>query len=137
MKPKHRRSAPQKRRPAPHTPLHTIAFSVESLTVLEASLHTMEVLFQQQISTAHPRLPFALETFARVKHKVRTMLHAPGETVALDGNEVLIIRACVQVYCLDLLCMQATPQREYLLALCYQCAGMLPNVVPPPARLQD
>lgn len=135
---KHHRCSPKVRQqPIRQELLHTTLFDVESLTVLQASFETMEVIFKRQTHAAHPHLPFALETFKCVKQKVFDMLHAPGQVFQFDGNEVLIIRTCLQVYCLDLLCMKATPERSYLITMCQTVAELLPKELWPPIRLHD
>jgi hypothetical protein len=57
-----------------------------------------------------------------VKQKVSALLAASGEIISFDGNELLLIRACLQIYTIGLLCMKATPERNYLIALCHHVA---------------
>lgn len=137
MKPKHRRYSPQVRQTAARQQLHTMEFTAEALIVLEESFQTMEEVFKRSGYSANPRLPFALETFQRVKQKVFAMLRAPGERFELDWNELLIVRTCLQVYTIDLLCMKATPARDYQIRLCEQVAALLPKELPPAIRLHD
>ena len=136
MKPKRRRGSARARKSNTQVQMHTAVFSVEMLSVLQSSFQAMEAVFKRQTSS-HPRLPFAFETLQRVRQKVVAMLHTPGEAVQLDANEVLIMRTCVQIYLIDLVCMQATPGRNYLIALCQQIAEILPKDPPPPLRLHD
>lgn len=119
MKQKQRRYAPR-----------TMEFDTDCLNVLQASFKTMDETFKRQTHTAHPRLPFALETYRNVKQKVKAMLDAPGTPVTLDENEILIVRTCLQVYNIDVLCMKDTPERTRLLSLCNQAAAILPKSRP-------
>jgi hypothetical protein len=137
MKPKKRHASPSVQRPVAQKHLPTMAFSAEALTVIQASFQSMEKTLTRSPFLTHPRLPFALETFTQVKQKVSAMLAAPRETLSFDGNELLIIRVCLQVYTIDLLCRKATPERNYLIVLCYHVAGLLPNILPPPIQLRD
>lgn len=138
MKPKHRRYSAKVRQPVmSQQVLPMTAFTLEALGVLEASFATMEQVFKRQRYLIDPRLPFAFETFKSVKQKVFDMLRAPGVVFELDGNEVLIIRTCLQVYTIDLLCMKATPERLKQIAVCEQVAAILPKELSSPVRLHD
>jgi len=86
---------------------------------------------------AKKRIPFALNTFRRVKQKVFDMLCAPGERFELDWNELLIVRTCLQLYTIDLLCMKQTPERSQLVERCYEVASLLPPGLPAPLQLHD
>src|SRR5205807_4672692 len=120
MKPKHRRHLLKERQPVVQQEAHIMTFDMELLTVLQASFPFMEGAFERCMATSHPRVPFALEMFQCVKQKVFDMLHAPGQVFHFDGNEMVIIRACVQMYSVTLLSMEITPERDYHLALCQQ-----------------
>lgn len=138
MKQKHRRSPAKVRRADGQQQLvPTTAFTMEALSILEASFTSMDQVIKRHSYLPDPHLPFAVETFQNVKRKVSDMLRAPGETFELDGNEVLIMRTCLQVYIIDLLHMQATPERLHQIILCEQVEALLPKELPPPLRLHD
>lgn len=128
MRPKHRHYSPKPRQAFIARQLHTMAFTVESLTLLQGSFKAMEEVFERQLAIPNPKLPFALETFRSVKQKVADMLLAPGVTVAFDANEIVVIHASLQVHLIDLLCMRETPERNVLVAICHQVATMLPDI---------
>ena len=137
MKPKYRRLHAEVPQPARQPQLHTMEFTAETLMVLEASFETMEEVFKRSSSISHPLLPFALETFKQVKQKVFDMLRAPGTVFEFDWNEVLIVRTCLQIYAIDLMCMQATAERDHHITVCEQVVALLPKELPLSIRLHD
>ncbi len=137
MKPKQRRYAPK---PKPQVNTHVpyaLLLNPEALYLVQASFRSMEEVLRRNVAAPGWRLALAAETFSQVKQKVSKMLLAPGEAVEFDYNELLIIRTCLQLYTIDLLCMKQTPERSELVGQCYQVANLLPPVLPTPPQLYD
>ncbi|HTK11862.1 MAG TPA: hypothetical protein VL485_32115 [Ktedonobacteraceae bacterium] len=128
MKPRRTSSKPSGKQ---HTVLHSIAFTVEALTILQASFVTLDVMFSVNANSSNPQLPFALDTFMRVRQKIADMLLAPGVAISFDSNEVVILRVSLQIYGIELTCTNTASDRVYRLKLCEQILCLLPLDVPP------
>jgi hypothetical protein len=134
MKPQKRQYGGTQQRLLPVRKLPRLVFTVESLALIKDSFVHFEACLNRQ-TLPRAQLPFAREVFNNVKQKVEEMLLLQGKEVFFDSNEIVIIRACLQIYFGYLLHTPPSPQREQLILQCAMLGDDLPIV--PPIRLHD